>query len=136
PVLCCLRGFLSDRPRWFLLPTMPLALALDVRPTQLALIPALLFVGLTTTGPKLARVVSLALAVASRLPLWWLWGGLLPPTQRSGTVLQGSEAEAGINLPTLIHLTTVVGFLAWPAFPALIPRLRRAWWPWTVDLVG
>jgi hypothetical protein len=129
-VYCWLRGLVSERPGWFLVASIPLALAIDVRVTQLALVPALLFVGLAAAGAKAARMASMALALAPQVPVWWLWGGLLPPTQRRGVVLPGAEAQAGINLPTFVHLATVLGFLAWPVFPALAPRIRRDWKLW------
>ncbi len=118
---CWLRGLRSRRDGWFWLAAFPMAVAINARPTQLGLVLALSAIGSLVDGIRLAKLAPPALAILAQVPHWCLWGGPFPPTQTSG-MIPGLETRAGVNLTTLVHLISFVGFVLWPA---LIAGMRR-----------
>jgi 4-amino-4-deoxy-L-arabinose transferase-like glycosyltransferase len=130
-----LRGMRSGRVGWFWLSALPLAVSINVRPTQLSLVLALAAVGVLTRGARLPMLAAPAVAVLAQVPHWSLWGGLYSPTQANG-MIQGVSPKAGINVATLVHLVALVGFVLWPALLAAPRRVRGSRLVWAAMAVG
>jgi hypothetical protein len=104
------------------LSALPLAVAANARAPWLALPLALAVAGAAIVR-RPAAAIAPALAIAAQVPLWVVWGGVIPDPGRVADQAAGMgiPAQAGLHPESLLHQLAVAGFAFWPAL-----RVRRA----------
>jgi hypothetical protein len=107
------------------LSAVPLAVAANARATWLAL-PLSLCVGGAVIVRRPAAAIAPALAIAAQVPLWVLWGGLIPDPGRAvnEAAAAGVGTRPGLHPESALHQLTIAGFVFWPAIRIRRDRIR------------